>query len=258
MFSSSFCYFKPQRIKLYIESKEFFLFVYDLFTTARFFLFLYKGTSVNSEERLKEDHTPDYDYAPGVLADNGPIDSPLAQLAALAGEEETAEVVVPVVLDEQLAKSLEEGRMDIKGVDLTIEDPKTNETFTAQGSLLDEPPSSDDIAETATASALSSSETKSEGEDPLVVAASTQAEVSTIKVEAVAELPTSTVAPEPVEKDTIQFSQPFFWYLFDKELGPLYYGTINSLATYKKEYGLETDEDFWLFDAYKTLLWNCP
>lgn len=158
-----------------------------------------------------------------------------------------------MVLDERLAKSLEEGKVDIKGVDLTLEDPKTNETFTAQGSLMDEPPSSDGIADEVVTSI------SSEASEPVAAASSTTAVVSTIEGEATANIPsTSTIAPEPLTMDTIIFDQPFFWYLYDKEMGPLYYGTVHSLATYKKEYGLETDEDFWLFDAYKTLLWNCP
>lgn len=220
---------------------------------AVFFIYI-KGTSVNSEEKLKDDHSPDYDYGPAPPPDGGPIDAPFAQLATLAGiNDETAEVVVPVVLDERLAKSLEEGKVDIKGVDLTIEDPKTNETFTAQGSIMDEPPSSDSLAEEVATTV------KSEDADPIAAASSTTVAVSTSPGEANTNLPsTSTIAPEPLMMDTIRFDQPFFWYLYDKEMGPLYYGTVHSLATYKKEYGLETDEDFWLFDAYKTLLWNCP
>ncbi|ODN03973.1 hypothetical protein Ocin01_02729 [Orchesella cincta] len=215
------------------------------------------GSSVNSEERLKDDHPPDYDYgpAPPVDHDHSAVDAPLGQIATITGMDgQNAEVVVPVVLDDELARTLEEGNMEIKGVDLTIEDPKTNETITAQGSLLSAPPSTDDIAVTAVPPAEDVTEVEAEAG----ITESSSIPTTTIKIEAKANLPTSTVAPEVVDKDTIQFSQPFFWYLYDKELGPLYYGTVHSLATYRKEYGLETDEDFWLFDAYKTLLWNCP
>ncbi|CAL8110111.1 unnamed protein product [Orchesella dallaii] len=211
------------------------------------------GSSVNSEDKLKEDHPPDYDYgpAPPVDHDHSAVDAPLAQIATITGTDgENAEVIVPVVLNGELAKELEEGQMEIKGADLTIEDPKTNETITAQGSILSELPSTDEASVTGIPPA--------EGNTEVGAGLVTEPSTTTIKIEGIADLPTSTVAPEPVDKDTIRFSQPFFWYLYDKELGPLYYGTVHSLATYRKEYGLETDEDFWLFDAYKTLLWNCP
>jgi len=56
----------------------------------------------------------------------------------------------------------------------------------------------------------------------------------------------------------LAFDKPFIWYVHDDKLGFLQFGSVNSLATYRKEYGIEDEEDAWLFDAYKTLLWNCP
>lgn len=145
---------------------------------------------------------------------------------------------MPVVLDDSLAVSLAEGRMKINGVDLTIEDPKTNETITAQSSNLDDVlPTSDEIPATSISSLGNSTvEATSPSAD--------QAESRSDDLPVILMDNPVTPSDELAKKGIVQFNQPFFWYLYDGQIGTaLYYGTVNSLATYKKEYGLETDED---------------
>lgn len=56
----------------------------------------------------------------------------------------------------------------------------------------------------------------------------------------------------PVE--TIRFDKPFYWYLQDEVLGPVYVGIVNSFKTYKEQVAsIEDGFD----DMFKYQFWSC-
>lgn len=199
------------------------------------------GSSLNSEEKMRE------------FQGGPPPSSYESEVTPTSGEKvaDGSEFVLPVEMDETLAKALADGSLQVEKVDVIVADKDNNDTITAAStSSIEEVVAAPSDIVNVNISSLSYPQVIPTAEARIGEAAETTAPSST-----------TTIPPfvtEPLDENTIRFDKPFFWYLYDEEMGPLYYGTVNSIATYQKEYGIETDEDLWLYDAYKTLLWNCP
>jgi len=56
------------------------------------------------------------------------------------------------------------------------------------------------------------------------------------------------------ETETIRFDKPFYWYLQDEVLGPVFIGAVNSFKTYRQQ-SAAVDELF--DDMYKYQFWSC-
>lgn len=214
------------------------------------------GSSFNSEEKMRDE---------GVY--NGPTNS-AEEEEEVASTGERSEFVLPMEMDPQLIKALAQGQLQLKQVDVLVDDNGKNDTLSASASSVE------------TVSVLPNQNQTFVVEVPKIPGTINSTSVSGVnvsatnpafsvvpdfeKLEQVAttsttpEPPTTPFVPETLPEGTIRFDKPFFWYLYDEEMGPIYYGTVHSLATYQKEYGIESEEDLWLYDAYKTLLWNCP
>jgi len=210
------------------------------------------GSSLNSEEKMHADGQ--YHASPLIEEDDEEELNPEA-----ANSQERGELILPVELDPKLIRALAEGEMEIKKVDVMVADDKGgNDTLSVAASspveTLSLPPQNMSLPAMLGYPSVNGSVAK----DNDFAALFPGVEELQLDVTTTPPPPTTPFVPEPLPENTIRFDRPFFWYLFDEEMGPLYYGTIHSLATYQREYGIETDEDLWLYDAYKTLLWNCP
>jgi len=196
------------------------------------------------------------------------LSSPADESATGSSSAAGSEFILPVEMEPKLAASIASGAVQVEQVDVIVADNNDNDTTSAAASTNSEvvvpPPGNGTIA-------LAQNETSSSSAPAVQPPAPSADIVSAIPVqgpsdieaalESVSTLPpptTTPFVPEVLPEGTIRFDRPFFWFLNDEDMGPLYYGTIHSIATYQKEYGIESDEDLWLYDAYKTLLWNCP
>ncbi|CAG7786813.1 unnamed protein product [Allacma fusca] len=61
------------------------------------------------------------------------------------------------------------------------------------------------------------------------------------------------------DKETVSFNRPFFFYIEDPTLGPIFYGSIESLEKYRKHENDVPEKGFeWQEEALKYLFWSCP
>lgn len=206
---------------------------------------------MNSEQKMREE---------GVYT--GPT-GPADEEEQGQGEGERSEFVLPMDMDPQLIKALVEGEVQLKKVDVVVADDGKNDTISAAASsveqisvLPDTMQQNQTVEIPSTENSTIQAQTNESNAQFMGLPDLEKIQTDLLVTTPIA--PTTPFVPEPLPPNTVRFDRPFFWYLYDEEMGPLYYGTVHSLATYQKEYGIETDEDLWLYDAYKTLLWNCP
>jgi len=55
---------------------------------------------------------------------------------------------------------------------------------------------------------------------------------------------------------TVRYDKPFYWYLEDEEVGPIFYGVVYSISTSDNDL-FEDEEWGWLGSLVKTILWTC-
>jgi hypothetical protein len=160
---------------------------------------------------------------------------------------EGSEFVLPVEMDQKLMKALAEGDVQIKKVEVEISDQGKNDTLSMSASSVEQvfvpapqntagyPTIVNSTSATATAPKINGSElfTVFPTIDQIKL------DVVTTTVKPLTTTPIIVQEAETLGENTVRFDRPFFWYLYDEKMGPLYYGAIHSLATYQKEYGIE-------------------
>jgi hypothetical protein len=170
-----------------------------------------------------------------------------------------SEFILPVEMDPKLAAAIASGAVEVEKVDVLVAD--NNDTITAASTSSVEQVAAPVVVTPSAGNATAAGQNETvlaSVLDAIPVQGPADIEDALDLVTTIPPPTTTAFVPESLPEGTLRFDRPFFWFLHDEDMGPLYYGTIHSIATYQKEYGIESDEDLWLYDAYKTLLWNCP